>query len=55
MHLTPRHRAILDLDLAVWDQNMATNLRGMLLCCRQAICPRRWRDRQHVVVPGAQR
>lgn len=39
MHLTPRHRAILDLDLAVWDQNMATNLRGMLLCCRQAISP----------------
>lgn len=37
MHLTPRHRAILDLDLAVWDQTMATNLRGTLLCCRQAI------------------
>lgn len=39
MHLTPRHRAILDLDLAAWDQTMATNLRGMLLCCRQAISP----------------
>lgn len=37
MHLTPRDRAILDLDLAVWDQTMATNLRGTLLCCRQAI------------------
>ncbi|MET4296994.1 NAD(P)-dependent dehydrogenase (short-subunit alcohol dehydrogenase family) [Bradyrhizobium sp. LB8.2] len=37
MHLTPRHRAILDLDLAVSDQTMATNLRGTLLCCRQAI------------------
>ncbi|WP_253075260.1 SDR family NAD(P)-dependent oxidoreductase [Bradyrhizobium sp. 138] len=39
MHLTPRHRGILDLDLAAWDQTMATNLRGMLLCCRQAISP----------------
>ncbi|WP_038381383.1 SDR family oxidoreductase [Bradyrhizobium elkanii] len=37
MHLTPRDSAILDLDLAVWDQTMATNLRGTLLCCRQAI------------------
>lgn len=37
MHLTPRDRTILDLDLAVWDQTMATNLRGTLLCCRQAI------------------
>ncbi|MCP3371922.1 SDR family oxidoreductase [Bradyrhizobium cajani] len=37
MHLTPRDRAILDLDLAVWDETMATNLRGTLLCCRQAI------------------
>ncbi|GLS37456.1 hypothetical protein GCM10010869_30500 [Mesorhizobium tianshanense] len=37
MHLTPHDRAILDLDLAVWDQTMATNLRGTLLCCRQAI------------------
>ncbi|WP_342202968.1 SDR family oxidoreductase [Mesorhizobium carmichaelinearum] len=37
MHLTPRDRAIVDLDLAVWDQTMATNLRGTLLCCRQAI------------------
>ncbi|AKK62427.1 SDR family oxidoreductase [Xanthomonas oryzae] len=37
MQLTPRDRAILDLDLAVWDQTMATNLRGTLLCCRQAI------------------
>ncbi|MGL3210774.1 SDR family oxidoreductase [Bradyrhizobium sp. BR 1433] len=37
MHLTPRDRAILDLDLTVWDQTMATNLRGTLLCCREAI------------------
>lgn len=37
MHLTPRDRTILDLDLAVWDETMATNLRGTLLCCRQAI------------------
>ncbi|MER9050248.1 SDR family oxidoreductase [Mesorhizobium sp. M0923] len=37
MHLTLRDRAILELDLAVWDQTMATNLRGTLLCCRQAI------------------
>ncbi|MBY3179488.1 MULTISPECIES: SDR family oxidoreductase [Rhizobium] len=37
MHLTPRDRAILDLDVAVWDQTMATNLRGTLLCCRQAL------------------
>jgi NAD(P)-dependent dehydrogenase (short-subunit alcohol dehydrogenase family) len=37
VHLTPRDRGILDLDLAVWDQTMATNLRGTLLCCRQAI------------------
>ncbi|WP_249027519.1 SDR family oxidoreductase [Xanthomonas theicola] len=37
MHLTPRDRAILDLELAIWDQTMATNLRGTLLCCRQAI------------------
>ncbi|WP_407187725.1 SDR family oxidoreductase [Bradyrhizobium centrosematis] len=37
MHLTLRDRAILDLDLAVWDQTMTTNLRGTLLCCRQAI------------------
>lgn len=36
MHLPPRHRAVLD-RLAVWDQTMATNLRGTLLCCRQAI------------------
>lgn len=42
----------------VWDQTMATNLRGTLLCCRHRHPtddrPRRWRDRQHVVVPGAQ-
>lgn len=37
MHLTRRDRAILDLDVAVWHQTMATNLRGTLLCCRQAI------------------
>lgn len=37
MHLTPRHCAILDLDLAVSDQSMATNLRDTLLCCLQAI------------------
>jgi len=37
MHLTPRDCAILDLDLAVWDETMATNLRGTLLCCRRAI------------------
>ncbi|WP_267132187.1 glucose 1-dehydrogenase [Xanthomonas campestris] len=37
MQLTPHDRAILDLDLAVWDQTMATNLRGTLLCCREGI------------------
>ncbi|AVS76870.1 glucose 1-dehydrogenase [Paracidovorax avenae] len=37
MHLAPSDRAALDLDMAVWDQTMATNLRGTLLCCRQAI------------------
>ncbi|WP_029006254.1 SDR family oxidoreductase [Azorhizobium doebereinerae] len=37
MHLTPRDQAILDLDLTVWDQTMATNLRGTLLCCQHAI------------------
>jgi NAD(P)-dependent dehydrogenase (short-subunit alcohol dehydrogenase family) len=37
MQLTPYDRAILDLDLAVWDTTLATNLRGTLLCCRQAI------------------
>ncbi|MGY4601190.1 NAD(P)-dependent dehydrogenase (short-subunit alcohol dehydrogenase family) [Bradyrhizobium sp. GM22.5] len=37
MHLTPRHCAILDPDLTVSDETMATNLRGTLLCCPQAI------------------
>ncbi|MBB5405909.1 glucose 1-dehydrogenase [Paraburkholderia youngii] len=37
MQLTPRDRAILDLDLTVWDQTLATNLRGTLLCCRRGI------------------
>ncbi|WAT16201.1 glucose 1-dehydrogenase [Xanthomonas fragariae] len=37
MQLTPHDRAILDLDLAIWDQTMATNLRGTLLCCREGI------------------
>ncbi|MCS4113090.1 MULTISPECIES: SDR family oxidoreductase [Bradyrhizobium] len=37
VHLTPRDRGILDLDPAVWNQTMATNLRGTLLCCGQAI------------------
>ncbi|WP_159968004.1 SDR family NAD(P)-dependent oxidoreductase, partial [Raoultella sp. 18098] len=37
MQLAPSDRAVLDLDMAVWDQTMATNLRGTLLCCRQAI------------------
>lgn len=39
MHLTPRDRAFLDLDLAVWDKTMAANLRGTLFCCRRAIPP----------------
>ncbi|WP_230939882.1 glucose 1-dehydrogenase [Xanthomonas translucens] len=37
MQLTPRDRALLELDMEVWDQTMATNLRGTLLCCRQAV------------------
>lgn len=37
IHLTPRDRAFLDLDLAVWDKTMAANLRGTLFCCRRAI------------------
>ncbi|AXW86459.1 short-chain dehydrogenase [Lonsdalea britannica] len=37
MNLTPRDLNILEVDLAIWDQIIATNLRGTLLCCRQAI------------------
>ncbi|KTS76455.1 short-chain dehydrogenase [Pseudomonas oryzihabitans] len=45
MQLTPQDRAILDLDLAIWDQTLATNLRGTLLCCRQGI--------RHMLTRGA--
>ncbi|AXF77969.1 SDR family oxidoreductase [Erwinia tracheiphila] len=37
MNLTPRDVNILEVDLAIWDQIIATNLRGTLLCCRQAL------------------
>ena len=32
-----RDKSLVEIDLAVWDQVLAVNLRGMMLCCREAI------------------
>ena len=45
-----------ELDVDLWDQTMAVNVRGYMLCAKHAIGPmlskRRRRDRQHVVGRG---
>ena len=37
MHLVPRDRPVVDMDLEVWDQTMAINLRGQMLGCKHGV------------------
>lgn len=32
-----RDQSLVEVDLSVWDQVLAVNLRGMMLCCRAAV------------------
>lgn len=45
LHLVRRDPALLDMPLEVWDETMATMLRGVMLLCREAI--------PHLIAAGA--